>query len=167
MEPWLGQLAVGAPYVVVITVILIGGLGVPIPEDVPLVLAGYLAGQGHAEPVLLLPLAFLSTLCADGITFWLGRRFGGQLARLPLLRRLLSPRRVERSRLVLDGHGGKIVFASRFVPGLRSPMIFAAGSAGMPLRRFLPSDAAAAAIGVPAILGLSYLLSDQIESTLR
>ena len=163
MEDWIRQYAVTAPYALVVGSLLAGGVGVPISEDLPIILAGYLCGQELANPWILFPLVMASVLTTDLITYSLGRRFGPHLLRLPGVRKVLHQDRVKRSEALLASRGAKFIFLTRFVPGLRSPVIFSSGTLRMPLHLFLRYDVAAAFVGVPPILTAAYVFSDELD----
>jgi membrane protein DedA with SNARE-associated domain len=161
----LGTNAPYMPYVVVLGLILLSGLGLPIPEDIPLILAGYLcySGHGYADPWVLFPLAFLAVVGADLMVFALGRRYGHHVPKLPLMRRFLTEKRLARTERLLHKHGGKFMFAARFMPGLRAPAIFTAGNFRVPYWKFLLYDGGAAMLSVPLILGLAYYFAEHME----
>lgn len=163
MEDWIRQYAVTAPYALVVGSLLAGGIGIPISEDLPIILAGYLCGQQLADPWILFPLVMASVLTTDLITYSLGRRFGPLLLQLPGVRKVLHRDRVRRSEELLASRGAKFIFLTRFVPGLRSPVIFSSGTLRMPIHLFLRYDVAAAFVGVPPILTLAYVFSDELD----
>ncbi len=153
------------PYVLVLGLILLSGFGLPIPEDIPLIMAGYLCYplHGYADPWLLFPLAFLAVVGADLMVFVLGRKYGHHVPKLPLMRRFLTEKRLAKTESLLHRHGGKFMFAARFLPGLRAPAIFTAGNFKIPYWKFLLYDGGAALISVPLILGLAYYFAEHLE----
>jgi len=152
------------PYVVVLGLLLLSGVGLPIPEDIPLILAGYFCYHyDYVDPWVLFPLTFLAVVGADMMVFVLGRRYGHHVPKLPLMRRFLTEKRLARTESLLHQHGGKFMFAARFLPGLRAPAIFTAGNFKIPYWKFLMYDGGAALISVPAILGLAYYFADSLE----
>jgi membrane protein DedA with SNARE-associated domain len=151
------------PYVLVLGLILLSGFGLPIPEDIPLILAGYLAYHDYADPWVLFPLTFLAVIGADLMVFWLGRRYGHHVPKLPLMRRYLTEKRLAKTERLLHQHGGKFMFAARFLPGLRAPAIFTAGNFKIPYWKFLLYDGGAALLSVPLILGLAYYFAEHLE----
>ncbi len=159
----LGSSTPYMPYVVVLGLLLLSGFGLPIPEDVPLILAGYLAYHGYADPWALFPLTFIAVVGADLMVFWLGRRYGHHVPKLPLMRRFLTEKRLAKTEAMLHRHGGKFMFAVRFLPGLRAPAIFTAGNFKVPYWKFLAYDGGAALISVPVILGLAYYFAEYLE----
>lgn len=164
----LGTAAPYMPYVLVLGLLLLSGFGLPIPEDIPLILAGYLCypwhdGQGYADPWVLFPLTFLAVIGADLMVFWLGRRYGHHVPKLPLMGRFLTEKRLAKTEALLHRHGGKFIFAARFLPGLRAPAIFTAGNFKIPYWKFLAYDGGAALLSVPLILGLAYYFAEHLE----
>jgi membrane-associated protein len=67
---------------------------------------------------------------------------------------MLTPARVEFLRKLFARRGAVGVFLARFLPGVRAPAFLLAGATGLPYRRFLLGDGAAA--WLPA-LGMTWL----------
>ena len=152
MESLIEQL----PYLGVVLILVVAGFGVPIPEDVPLVIGGVMCGLGHADIRLMLPLTFVAVLGADLTMFTLGRWHGDRLRRLPVLRRYLSDERLAKVADAYHAHVGKTLFTSRFMVGLRTPLFFTAGSVGISYWRLILYDGIAAVISVPALVLAGY-----------
>ena len=159
----LGAAAPLMPYIVVLGILVLTGFGMPFPEDIPIIVGGYLSAQGYCDAWIMFPAIFITILGSDGIVFFLGRRFGHHVPRLPIFRRYLTEARLSKTEALLHAHGGKFMFASRFLPGFRTPAMFTAGSFKVPYWRFLLYDGSAAAISVPTIFWLTYAFADHIE----
>jgi len=147
MEEWLFQFAdQGAllAYLSIFGVLLISGFGLPLPEDIPLIVGGYLAGIGVVNPWIMIPGTFIAIVGSDGIVYFLGRRYGHHVPRLPVLRRFLTEARLAKTEAALHKHGGKFIFMARFLPGVRTPAFFTAGGFKMPYWKFLLFDGSAA-----------------------
>lgn len=149
---WLEHLS----YAGILLALLAAGLGVPIPEDIPLLTAGYLCHHGRASLVIMLPLAFLGVLAGDCILFSMGRRFGDQLLEHRLTRRLFRRKTLDSVIARYHQHGAKIIFAGRFMPGMRAMIFAAAGVVGIPWWKFVAVNGGAALISVPALVMLGY-----------
>jgi len=165
-QHWLTQLGATAPimpYLVIVGVLLLTGFGLPFPEDVPIIAGAYLAAIGYAEPGMMFAAIFIAIMGSDAIVFLLGRRYGHHVTRMPLLRRYLSKKRLAKTEAMLHQHGGKFMFMARFLPGLRTPAIFTAGSFKVPYWRFLLFDGSAALLSVPTIFFLAYLFAHQLD----
>ena len=60
-----------------------------------------------------------------------------------------------------------MIFAARFMPGLRAPIFFSAGTLHLPYRVFLFYDGGAALISVPLIIGSVYYFGDELDRVVR
>ncbi len=140
-----------------LVVALLGtGMGLPIPEDVTLLAAGYLCGQGVIRLHVAIPLAVAAVLASDGVLYYLGRRHGRHLDKLPLHRLGVRQDRLDRAMHALQRHGGKTLFLARFLPGVRAAVYVAAGVCRVPFWKLIVFDGAAAMMTVPALLLLGW-----------
>ena len=128
------------------------GFGLPVNEDLLLVLAAALTLRGVMEPVPLVAVAWCGIVIADALVFHWGHRFGGPLLRHRLAARLLPPDRLSRAQARMVRWGSAYLFAVRFMPGMRSALLFAAGSLKMPYRHLFLFDGGAALIEVPLLV---------------
>lgn len=167
MDSWLTQLAATAPYapyLVLVLIMILTGLGLPLPEDLPIILGGYLAAtMASVDPTTMLVALFISLMGSDAIVFWMGRRYGHHVPKLPLLRRYLTDKRLAKAEKLLHKHGGKFVFVARFLPGLRTPALLTAGTFKLPYWKLLLYDGSAALISVPTVFLLAYIFSGEID----
>jgi len=161
--PYLEQFTYGAAFVL----LLAAGIGIPIPEDIPLLLSGYLSRQGIMRLEIAVPVCFAGVLLGDTALFFLARHGGSRLATRPLMGALLTPERMARAKDVLSRHGTKAIVIARHVAGLRVAVFAAAGAGGMPFRRFIFWDALSSCASVPLMLGLGYVFSDRLEALTR
>ena len=122
-----------------------GGLlvGLFLPGEAPLLIAGVLAFQGRVSLVVILLAACLGAVMGDSIGYWLGRRYGRQLETTRLGRKI-GEARWNKARTYLRERGGKAVFLGRFLSIFRTLAPPVAGSAGMPYSRFVTFNVPAA-----------------------
>ena len=147
LETFFGQYG----YVAVFVVLLLCGLGVPIPEDVTLVTGGVMAGLGNADVRLMIAVAMTGVLMGDGIMFAAGRIWGPRILKLRMVARVMTPRRYARVQEKFDKYGNWVLFVARFLPGLRMPIYISAGiSHKVSYWRFIAMDGLAACLSVPA-----------------
>ena len=64
----------GAPAICL--VVTLGNIGLPIPEETILILAGYLAWQGQILLPLVLGVGIVSAIAGDNLGYWIGRKYG-------------------------------------------------------------------------------------------
>jgi membrane protein DedA with SNARE-associated domain len=111
----------------------------PIPSEVVLPLAGFLAGQGRMWLPAVLVAATLGSLIGALVLYGVGAKVGrDRLCRLLDRLPLTGPRDLERAERWFDRHGTKAVLLGRMIPGVRSLISIPAGVARMPMRQFLP-----------------------------
>lgn len=151
------------PYLLVFTILLACGLGVPIPEDITLFAAGLLAYYGKANVLLMIVVSFTGVMIGDSIIFLLGAKFGPKLTRRKLFAKVLHPERMGAIESKFNRYGNKLIFMARFMPGLRAPIYFSSGTLKLPFRVFFFYDGLAALISVPAIVYATFYFGDNID----
>ena len=143
-------------YALIAGVIVISGLGVPIPEDIPLLFGGLLCGLGHTRLWVMIPLCVAAISAADLIVYGGGRLYGHHISKIPLIRRYLTEARLARAEQSFHRHGVKTLFVARFLPGLRSPIFFTAGTFKIPWWKFMLVDGCSIGISAPAFILAGY-----------
>jgi membrane protein DedA with SNARE-associated domain len=149
-----------------LVVLLLGSLGLPIPEEVPIVAAGILSHQQVMRWWLALPTCIVGVFAGDLILYWAGRHWGERVLDQPLIGRLLTRARLEQIQAGYRRRGALIVFLARNVMGLRAAAFVGAGVGGLPFWKFAAADGAAIGYGVPLNFGLAYLFSRHLHAVL-
>lgn len=145
-------------YALLLGLLVGSGFGLPVNEDILLLGSAALTLKGVMEPVPLVAVAWLGLVTADSLVLHWGHRFGGQLLRHRFLARLMPEARLVAMQAVMRRYGPGFMFVARFMPGLRTPLFFAAGSLKMPYRHLFIFDGAAALVELPLLVyGVRYL----------
>lgn len=106
----------------------LGILGLPIPEETTLVLAGALVYRGHLEPIPAYAAAFLGASCGITLSYGLGRTLGLRLlGRYGRLVRI-TPERLEKAHAEFERVGRWGLMFGYFLPGIRHLTALAAGT---------------------------------------
>jgi membrane protein DedA with SNARE-associated domain len=163
----VSSLPAPAAYATIVGILVICGFGIPIPEDITLLVAGLLAAGGSTTLTGSLVAGFIGVLFGDAVLFFLGRKFGKRIFKLPGFRRLFTPDRVEAAEARIRRNGPFICFIARFLPGLRSPVFAMAGALGVRPLVFFSLDGFAAAISVPVWVYLGYWFGNNIEEAYK
>jgi membrane protein DedA with SNARE-associated domain len=134
----------------------------PIPSEVILPFAGFLAYQGSLSLVLVLLAATLGSFAGATLLYLLGRRLGEEravrlLARLPLV----DEADFRRSADWLRRHGRGAVFFGRLVPLVRSLISLPAGATRMPFWRFAAFTLAGTLLWNALLVGAGFALGTQ------
>ena len=138
---------------------ILGNVGLPVPEEMVLALAGFLAHRGDLHLPTVIAVGALAAIVGDNIGFWLGRRYGPEALERYGRYIWVSAERLEKVSAFIARYGGFAVFAARFVPGARFFAGPVAGAMGMPPRRFIVVNALGALVYVPYAVGLGYAVS--------
>jgi membrane protein DedA with SNARE-associated domain len=142
------------------------GIGVPIPEELPIVGAGIWAASDPpvgAWKWFILPTCILGVVISDGLLYGVGRMWGRAILERPWVRRVLPAEKRERIEKNFDVYGVKILLFARVLPGIRSPIFIMAGVMRLPLKRFIFADGIYAIPGVSLLFFLSYWIGDQFK----
>ncbi|MBC7365963.1 MAG: DedA family protein [Undibacterium sp.] len=143
--------------------LLLCGLGLPLPEDVVLITAGMLGEIDGRSWVQVSAFMYAGVLCGDSMIFFAGRRFGTRLLGTVWFRRIFPPVKQARVEELFAKHGATGLFIGRFLPGLRAPIFFSAGSLKVSFLKFLVLDGLAALLSVPFFVWLGRWLWRRFE----
>jgi len=143
-------------------VLVLCGMGLPVPEDIALLAGGYLVHRGIIQYPATLMVSMIGVVAGDNSLFFLGRRFGSGVISYLGLGRPQSRRQIDRLKTFMDKHGHLAIFYARFLAGLRALVYIMAGSLGVSPGRFFLYDALGALISVPVVVSIGYLFGKQI-----
>lgn len=134
----------------------------PIPSEIVLAMAGYLAGEGRVNVVLVTVAATAGSVVGALALYWVGATLGEErlkrwLDRVPLVE--LDD--LEKADRWFDRYGGWAVFLGRMVPVVRSLVSVPAGADRMPLGRFLTLTTLGSGIWNSIFVGLGYALGSR------
>ena len=145
-------------YLGILVFVLLGNLGLPVPEESVLWVAGYLVWQGGFQLPLVLLVGIVSAVAGDSLGYWVGRRYGQPVVVRYGLWARLTPPRLETMRRFVQRYGPFAVFLARFVIGLRFLAGPLAGSLDLPWRSFLIANVLGALVYVPIMVGMGYAM---------
>ncbi|TDS84108.1 DedA family protein/thiosulfate sulfurtransferase GlpE [Comamonas sp. JUb58] len=146
--------------------VLIEQLGAPIPAYPVLMVTGAIHGHSLAQQLLLVVVAVVAALLADGVWYVMGRRYGRRvLSRICKIS--LSPDSCVQNTESLYGRwGAKSLLIAKFVPGFASIASALAGAVGTTPTRFVLFDGLGALLWVGSAVLLGGLFSSTVEDLL-
>lgn len=147
-------------YPALFLLLMLGIVGLPIPDETLLTFSGYLIFKNQLALMPTMATAFLGSICGITISYVIGRRLG-----------LFFVRRVShRLRIALDDldkvnawymrWGKYTLLFGYFVPGVRHLVALVAGSSNLPWVIFMPFAYMGALIWSATFLGLGYGLGE-------
>ncbi|HTX53827.1 MAG TPA: DedA family protein [Candidatus Baltobacteraceae bacterium] len=143
-------------YFAIFAFVVLGNIGVPVPENSVLWVAGYLVWKGRLALGLVLAVGVIGAVVGDNIGFWIGRRYGQTAVDRYGGWIHLTPPRLERMRRFVHRFGPVGVFIARFVTGLRFMAGPLAGSLGLSPAVFFVANVLGAICYVPVMVGAGY-----------
>lgn len=156
-------------YWAVYGMLLLCGFGLPLPEDITLIVGGYTVylaevhKLGSPSLIPMIVVGIVGVLTGDTTLFLLGKWLGPKAVKIWPFRWLLSESRRARVHRFFKDYGVGTAFFTRFAAGLRAPTYLLAGSAGMKFHVFFLADGAAALISVPLLVWLAWHFGAEID----
>jgi membrane protein DedA with SNARE-associated domain len=163
VEHALAQFLDKFTYLAIVGVLSAAGLGVPISEDLTLLLGGALAAKGITSYWPTLAAGYFGVLLGDVLIHHWGQRMGPAAYSQKWVQKVLSPERQEKLRAHFARHGFLTIVVGRHTPVLRAPVFFLSGASHVPLWKFALADAVSAAITVPIVVTLGYLFAEHLD----
>lgn len=148
----------------ILLALLAGAIGLPMPEDIPLLAAGIFASRGVIRLPTAMLVCYLAVLLGDVFIFWIGRTLGPRLFETKWFKKRFSSSRIRRVRLNVEKKSLPMIFIARHLFYLRTATFLTCGAVKMSPRRFLISDMFAALISVPLMVSLGYLAGEHLDT---
>src|SRR5712691_4730857 len=167
VEHTLAELLQRYTYPALLLLLSAAGLGVPISEDLVLLLAGALASQGVTRYVPTLLAAYSGVIVGDALIYHWGKKLGPKAYEHKLAREVISPERAEKLFGHFARHGFLTIVVGRHTPGLRAPIFFLSGASGVGFWKFLIADALSAAVTVPIVVTLGLYFGEHLDDVRR
>jgi membrane protein DedA with SNARE-associated domain len=154
-------------YAAVFGLLVAGGVGVPVPEELIQLTTGYLARRGVLSLVPGIVVAWTGLVLGDFLLFRLGRSHGPRILGSRHVARVLTPRR----RAFIERHFARhpvlTIVLARHASGLRLPVFAMAGASGVRSTTFLLADGLSALASVPLVVGAGWYFAGHIEELKR
>jgi membrane protein DedA with SNARE-associated domain len=162
---WAASLIGNFNYLGPFLVLLLCGMGLPIPEEVTLIGCGLLVHSSPESVVFeeIVAVCAAAILLGDSIPYLVGRHYGDKALRLSWVRWILHPERMLRLRRRFAEHGNWVIFSLRFLPGIRVGGYFTVGMMGVRYPRFILLDTLGVLISVPLSIYLGEIFAGQVE----
>src|SRR5262249_15918146 len=116
-------------YLGIIIFLMLTGCGMPLPEELAIVVAGVLSAQEHLVWQKALAACLIGAILGDSIIYFIGYRWGNSLLSAhPRIAKLLNAENEKKFEEAIRKHALKVMLAARFMVGIRGPVYLAAGA---------------------------------------
>jgi membrane protein DedA with SNARE-associated domain len=148
-------------YLGIFALLMLGIVGVPVPDETLLLFTGYLIFKRELEPLPAFLAAFLGSICGITVSYTLGRTLG-----FYLITRLghylhLEPEKLDQVRAWYDRKGKYALVVAYFIPGVRHLAAYVAGSSQLPLRVFATFAYLGGLLWSSSFVTIGYVLGDE------
>lgn len=151
-----------------IGLLLMGGVvGLPIPEDFPLILGGILIQLEKCDSLAMFAVCYTTIVLGDVVIFWIGRWGGPALFKLKWFSTRSAKTKLKRVRVGIERRSVLAVFLARHIFYIRTVTFLSCGALNMRFMRFLIADMLAALISVPLMLTIGYFAASHYEFMMR
>jgi membrane protein DedA with SNARE-associated domain len=145
--------------------VLLGTVGLPLPQGLATLVAGSLAAQGRMSWIAAGGITVIASVLGDAFDYGCGvllgreilRRYGGWFG--------FTPSRLDRVHLLFERWGVATIFVTRtFISYLSSSASLLAGVSHYRLSKFLSVTVAGRVLWASAYLGLGYIIGTDLEA---
>lgn len=150
-------------YVALFFLLMLGIVGLPIPDETIMVFSGYLIQRGtfHAGPTWV--TAFCGSVCGITLSYWIGRKLG-----LPFVLRYgkylhFTPERLGKVLQWFERVGHWALFVGYYIAGVRHFSAVVAGTSGLRWPAFALFAYGGAAVWVTTFLTIGYFVGEKWE----
>lgn len=155
---WLVETVFALGYPGIAALMAIESSFLPLPSEIVMAPAGYLAAQGRMDPVLAVVAGIVGSVVGALFNYWFATAVGE-----PFLRRygkyfLVSGEHLDRAEAFFARHGEISTFIGRLIPVVRQLISIPAGMARMGLARFVAFTALGAGIWCSILVYIGWLV---------
>lgn len=163
MQEWLLAQNGAVIYLSLFLLLMGGAIGLPIPEDIPLLLGGILIQLGKSDPFATFLVCYIAVVSGDILIFSIGRYFGPKIFKLRYFDKRETKTRLKRIRLGVERRSVVTIFVARHLFYVRTLTFLSCGALRMKYSRFIVADLIAAFISVPLMLILGYFAAGSFD----
>jgi membrane-associated protein len=151
------------PYVGIFALLILGGIGLPFPEDATLILSGFLVAHEVVKPLPIFLTVYTGLLVSDFFLYLVGKKYGRMVVEHKKFGRILSPDRLSKIEENFRKREVWVILIGRHFLGLRAQIFLVAGVLRMPAIKFLTADAATSLLTVAFMGGIGYWGGNSIQ----
>jgi membrane protein DedA with SNARE-associated domain len=160
---WLSQYG----YAGLFALLVLGIVGLPVPDETLLAFSGYLISRGKFHPVFAFAAAFAGSVCGISLSYLIGRTAGHTAALRYGKFVHLTEARLARVHLWFDRIGEWVLAVGYFIPGVRHFTALVAGMSKLEYRKFALFAYTGAAVWVSTFLSLGYLVGENWQAAMH
>lgn len=147
-------------YIGIFILLVIGGMGFPIPEGVTLLVSGFLISHEIIRPIPAIVVIFSGMLTGDIIIFSIGRKYGRMIVTHRKFHRIISPESLSVLENKFNKWGTLFILFGRH---LGFHVFLVAGIMKMPFLRFLVLDIVSSILTIVTMVTIGYIGGNSLQ----
>ncbi|NWG02263.1 MAG: DedA family protein [Syntrophaceae bacterium] len=151
------------PYLGIFLLLILGGIGLPFPEDTTLLLSGFLMAHHIIKPLPAFLVVYFGLLITDFSLYLVGKKYGRRIVEHKRFRKMISPNRLSKLEDSFKKWGSLVVFFGRHIFVLRAQIFLVSGVMKMSATKFLVADAISALFTIGLWGGVGYLGGNSVQ----
>jgi membrane protein DedA with SNARE-associated domain len=154
-------------YLGIFLFLVLGIIGLPLPDEIMMTFVGYLTSIGQLNLYLSYISALSGSVCGITISYIIGNRLG-----YPFLKKygnnfFITRRRLRITQLLFRKYGNFLLFVAYFIPGVRHVTAYLAGISRLPYRRFSLFAYLGAIVWCATFIGLGHTVGHKWQSVME
>lgn len=154
-------------YLGIFSLLMLGIVGLPVPDEWLLTFAGYLIFKGHFQIVPTLAAAVLGSICGISVSYWLGHTLGIFFVRRYGQWFHITEERMSRVHAWFDRTGRWSLLVGYFIPGVRHAAGFVAGTSKLRFPEFALFAYTGAFVWSVSFVAIGYISGKEWAGTTR
>ncbi|HTW93867.1 MAG TPA: DedA family protein [Tepidisphaeraceae bacterium] len=146
-------------YIAVFSLLVACGLGLPLPEDIPLFSAGILIAKGAMNPWAAALTGWFGIMAGDTALYCVAATLGPKIVGFPIIGRHITHKRLDAMHRWFERYGTWAVGLGRMMTGIRGAMVVVAGLIGFNYVKFIIVDSVAAIFSGGIFMVLGYYVT--------
>jgi membrane protein DedA with SNARE-associated domain len=151
------------PYLGIFLLLILGGIGLPFPEDATLLLGGFLMAHDVIKPLPAFLVAYSGLLITDFSLYLVGNKYGRRIVEHKRFHKMISPNRLSKLEEKFNKWGSLVVFLGRHIWGLRAQIFLVSGVMKVSATKFLIADVISAFFTIGLWGGVGYLGGNSVQ----
>lgn len=151
------------PYAGLFILLILGGIGLPFPEDATLILCGFLISHDMVKPIPALFVVYSGLLAADFLLYLVGKKYGRMIVTHKRFRNIMSPEKLSSLEDKFRKRGIFVILIGRHLFGLRAQIFLASGVMRMPALKFITADAVSSIFTIALMVGAGYIGGNSLQ----
>lgn len=150
-------------YIGIFLFLVLGIVGLPLPDEIMMTFLGYLVSIGQLDLLLTYLSALLGSVCGITISYVLGVKLGYPFLKKYGSKIFITAQRLRTTQKLFRKYGNWLLFIGYFIPGVRHVTAYIAGISKLTFPRFAFYAYTGATFWCATFIGLGYLLGENWE----